>query len=189
MPNCFATGQDKARSKLGSGRHLLEPLFCIAGSLDCSSVTCIRVRRCLGSPHNLPLRARHSDAHQSVIFICTIGMFTTHSRIALVIGLVARVSGHAYVDKVMIGGTSYSGWLPFKCVLSRCSGLITEMIYSDPYESPVPSRIVRKVPNDGPILDWSSADMACNKGGEEPAGATATVQAGRTVQFMWNRVS
>jgi len=116
-------------------------------------------------------------------------MFTTHSRIALIAGLVAHVSGHAYVDKVMIAGTPYSGWLPFKCVLSHCCGSVTEMEYSDPYESPVPLRIVRKVPDDGPILDPFSANLACNKGGEEPAGTTADIRAGQAVQFIWNRVS
>lgn len=43
-------------------------------------------------------------------------MLTTHSRIALIVGLVAHVSGHAYVDKVVVAGTPYSGWLPFTCV-------------------------------------------------------------------------
>lgn len=73
--------------------------------------------------------------------------------------------------------------------LPCCSGFVTEIAYSDPYESPVPSRIVRKVPNDDPILDPFSADLACNKGGEDPAGATADIEAGQTVQFIWSRVS
>ena len=62
-------------------------------------------------------------------------------------------------------------------------------MHSDPYEVPAPSRIVRKVPNDSPILDPLSADLACNRGGEEPAGDTADIQAGQTVQFIWSRVS
>lgn len=116
-------------------------------------------------------------------------MFATYSRIALIAGLAAHVSGHAYVDKVMIAGTQYSGWLPFKCVLSHGGGFVAEMEHSDPYESPVPSRIVRKVSGDGPILDPFSANLACNKGGEEPAGTTADVQAGQKIQFIWSRVS
>lgn len=53
-------------------------------------------------------------------------MFATYSRIALIAGLAAHVSGHAYVDKVMIAGTQYSGWLPFKCVLSHRGGFVAE---------------------------------------------------------------
>lgn len=116
-------------------------------------------------------------------------MPATRSRVALIVGLVAHVAGHAYIDRVVIAGTPYSGWLPFKCALSDCSSLVTDVVYSDPYESPVPSRIVRRVPNDGPILDPLSADLACNRGGEEPAGDTADTQAGQTIQFIWSRVS
>ena len=124
-----------------------------------------------------------------MIFIRTTDMPATRSHVALIAGLVAHVAGHAYIDKVMIAGTPYSGWLPFRCVLSDRNSFITEIAYSDPYESPIPSRIVRKVPNDGPILDPLSADLACNKGGEEPAGDTADIQAGQAVQFIWSRVS
>ena len=124
-----------------------------------------------------------------MIFTRTNNMPATRSRVALVAGLVAHVAGHAYIDKVIVAGAPYSGWLPFKYVLSAYIGFITDMAYSDPYEVPVPSRIVRKVPGDSPILDPLSADLACNKGGEEPAGDTADIQAGQTVQFIWSRVS
>ncbi|KAI1794153.1 glycosyl hydrolase family 61-domain-containing protein [Ganoderma leucocontextum] len=81
----------------------------------------------------------------------------------------SAVNAHGYVHSLEVGGKNYTGWLPF----------------TDPYESPVPNRIVRKLPDDGPVLDASSSDLACNKGGESPAGAVATAAAGSNVVFDW----
>ncbi|KAI0706801.1 glycosyl hydrolase family 61-domain-containing protein [Cerioporus squamosus] len=98
-------------------------------------------------------------------------MMFSVSLAALAVALVApsAVNAHGYVQGLTVGGKSYSGWLPF----------------TDPYESPVPKRIVRKVPDDGPVLDATSSDVACNKGGESGAGAVATAAAGSEVVFNW----
>ncbi|TBU33784.1 glycosyl hydrolase family 61-domain-containing protein [Dichomitus squalens] len=98
-------------------------------------------------------------------------MFTSLSLFAFAVALVApsTVNAHGYVHSIEAGGKNYSGWLPF----------------TDPYESPVPKRIVRKVPDDGPILDVTSSDIACNKGGESPAGLVATAAAGSKIVFDW----
>jgi hypothetical protein len=170
----------------------LEPPFCTAGSLDCQLVARIRARLGLGSLHSLILRTRRLLYILSFPRLWSIritGMFATLPRIALIAGIAGHVSGHAYVDKVVLAGIPYSGWLPFKCVLSYRGGFVTEVMCSDPYESSVPSRIVRRVPNDNPVLDPFSADLACSSRGEDPAGATADIQAGQTVQFIWSRVS
>ncbi|EIW63682.1 uncharacterized protein TRAVEDRAFT_34449 [Trametes versicolor FP-101664 SS1] len=96
---------------------------------------------------------------------------STLSLAALGLALIAPtvVNAHGYIHTYEIGGTSYSGWLPF----------------SDPYESPVPSRIERKIPSDGPILDVTSSDLACNKGGETGVKAIATAAAGSKITFDW----
>ena len=80
------------------------------------------------------------------------------------------VAGHAYVSEVSLAGTTYSGWLPF----------------TDPWADPRPARIVRQVPNDSPITDPFSPDLACNVGGENPAGITGDIAAGQSVTFTWN---
>jgi hypothetical protein len=46
---------------------------------------------------------------------------------------VASVRAHGYVANVTIGGEVYSGWIP----------------EVDPYLSPTPERIVRKIPGNG----------------------------------------
>lgn len=51
---------------------------------------------------------------------------------------------------------------------------------TDPYKSPVPDRIVRKVPGDGPVEDITSIDLQCNQGAA-PAALVASVAAGSEV--------
>lgn len=52
------------------------------------------------------------------------------------------------------------------------------------YADPVPSRIVRKLPGDGPILDISSKDLACNEGGESDSKIFANITAGSDIKFI-----
>ncbi|KAI0630388.1 glycosyl hydrolase family 61-domain-containing protein [Trametes polyzona] len=98
---------------------------------------------------------------------------TAVSLAALALAFVAptAVNAHGYVQDYNIGGKTYSGWLPF----------------SDPYESPVPNRIERKIPDDGPVLDVTSPDIACNKGGESGVSAYATAAAGSKITFNWGK--
>jgi hypothetical protein len=69
-----------------------------------------------------------------------------------------------------IAGKTYKGWLPF----------------DDPY-IPGSQSIVRKIPDDGPVTDITSPDLACNKGGETAAELIADVDAGDKVTFTMNR--
>lgn len=68
-----------------------------------------------------------------------------------------------------IGGTEYSGYLP----------------YNDPYTTPTPIRIVRSFDGNGPIADFTTGDITCNDGGDTAAGASATLAAGDSVDFFW----
>ncbi|KAI0358477.1 hypothetical protein OH77DRAFT_1397441 [Trametes cingulata] len=98
-------------------------------------------------------------------------MFSSIRFAALALALVAPsvVNAHGYVKWYKMGGQNYTGWLPF----------------TDPYESPVPSRIERKIPSDAPITDASSPDIACNQGGESGVKAYGTVEAGSSITFGW----
>ncbi|TFY73556.1 hypothetical protein EWM64_g10456 [Hericium alpestre] len=53
------------------------------------------------------------------------------------------------------------------------------------YASPVPARVVREIPSDGPVADVSAPDIACNKGGEAGTPLVANVTAGSQVTFQW----
>lgn len=53
----------------------------------------------------------------------------------------------------------------------------------------MPVRIVRTVPGDGPILDDTSKDLACNQGGETGTKKVADANAGSKITFQWNTVS
>ncbi|KFZ19354.1 hypothetical protein V501_00704 [Pseudogymnoascus sp. VKM F-4519 (FW-2642)] len=71
--------------------------------------------------------------------------FQTTSLVAAA-SLASTVAAHGYVDKLVIGGTTYTGYQP----------------YSDPYYPTPPPRIVRAVPGNGPVQDLTSIDIQCN---------------------------
>ncbi|MCJ1442924.1 MAG: Esterase/lipase/thioesterase [Stictis urceolatum] len=83
---------------------------------------------------------------------------------------------HGYVSSALIGGTNYTLYNP----------------NVDPYSSPVPQRINRKIPGNGPITDVSLIDIQCNgytDGGftTAPAPLSAPVAAGSQVSLVWTQ--
>ncbi|KAG8954203.1 Esterase/lipase/thioesterase [Tulasnella sp. 424] len=87
-----------------------------------------------------------------------------------------QVAAHGYVASALIGGTNYTGYLP----------------YTDPYYSPPPERIIRAIPGNGPVTDMSLIDIQCNGWsdggviGSSPAPLYATpAPAGSTVTLQW----
>ncbi|GJE92232.1 glycoside hydrolase family 61 protein [Phanerochaete sordida] len=90
---------------------------------------------------------------------------------ALGSSLLPRVAAHGYVQDVTIGGKNYPAWDP----------------NVDPYQDPLPQRVMRKVPDDGPVIDITSPDMACNQGGESGAALVADAAAGSQVTFQMVR--
>ncbi|OBZ68228.1 hypothetical protein A0H81_11842 [Grifola frondosa] len=85
------------------------------------------------------------------------------------------VKAHGYVQDIVVGSTHYTGYLP----------------YSDPYYNPVPQRIVRPIPGNGPVTDLSLIDVQCNGYsdggvvGSSPAPIFATVSAGSQMHLNW----
>ncbi|KAH7326791.1 beta-1,4-endoglucanase [Rhizoctonia solani] len=71
-------------------------------------------------------------------------------------------------------------------IVSNPQGTFTPWLpYEDPYKSPAPERVGRKIPGNGPIEDVTSMDIQCNTGGTEPAPLLATAAAGANVAFNW----
>ncbi|KAK0184835.1 glycoside hydrolase family 61 protein F [Armillaria mellea] len=94
--------------------------------------------------------------------------------VASLLASIASVHGHGYVETIVADGTEYSGYLP----------------YSDPYYNPVPDRIVRPIPGNGPVEDLTLIDLQCNgytAGGyyTAPAPIYGTVTAGSKVALNW----
>jgi len=54
--------------------------------------------------------------------------------------------------------------------------------------SPVPARVVRKIPSDGPVMDITSSSIACNQGGEGGTDKVFDVNAGSDMTFEWTNV-
>ncbi|KAI0043234.1 lytic polysaccharide monooxygenase [Auriscalpium vulgare] len=84
-------------------------------------------------------------------------------------------SAHGYVQEVVAGSSSYTGYLP----------------YTDPYWNPTPQRIIRKIPGNGPVTDVTLIDLQCNgdtadgSPGSAPAPIYGTVAAGAQVNLNW----
>ncbi|KAJ3566748.1 hypothetical protein NP233_g6806 [Leucocoprinus birnbaumii] len=104
-------------------------------------------------------------------------MFSSRLTLALtfVLSSVTSVRCHGYVQQITNAGNTYTGYLP----------------YTDPYMSPTPERIVRKIPGNGPVTDLSLIDVQCNGYsaggvvGSAPAPIYATVAAGSQLALNW----
>lgn len=90
---------------------------------------------------------------------------------ALGSSLLPGAEAHGLVKIVNIGGQDYPAWNP----------------NTDPYLDPLPQRVTRKVPDDGPVIDVTSPDLACNQGGESGAPLVADAAAGSPVTFQMDR--
>lgn len=66
--------------------------------------------------------------------------------------ILSQVHAHGFVHDVVIGSQVYTGWNPFvdPYVGIDCHLSIRLLICYDSYASPIPERIVRKIPSDGP---------------------------------------
>jgi len=91
------------------------------------------------------------------------------------LALASTVAAHGYVQSMLINGQTYPGFLPF----------------TDNYADPlVDTKITRHIPDDGPVLDYTSTNLTCNVGAEDPqwrTNQTATVTAGSDMSFTWVR--
>ncbi|CAE6474782.1 unnamed protein product [Rhizoctonia solani] len=87
------------------------------------------------------------------------------------LSVASSVLAHGNVRELIVSNPSgtFIPWLP----------------YEDPYKSPAPERVSRKIPGNGPIEDVTSIDIQCNTGGTEPAPLLATAAAGSNVAFNW----
>ncbi|KAG9100516.1 Esterase/lipase/thioesterase [Ceratobasidium sp. UAMH 11750] len=92
------------------------------------------------------------------------------STLALLVAGVSTVRAHGYPQNVTIAGKTYQAFHPFE----------------DPYATPVPQTVVRKVADDGPI-NFDAAELTCNKNGQQGNGVTASVEAGQDVTWVMNR--
>ncbi|KAL7273294.1 hypothetical protein RUND412_003868 [Rhizina undulata] len=93
-----------------------------------------------------------------------------NSVILATVGAAAYAAAHGIVQDLNVDGTWWSGYLP----------------YNDPYDNPVPERIVWAFPNggNGPVEDVTSSAITCNLNATA-AQLTSTAAAGSNVSFYW----
>ncbi|CAE7146088.1 unnamed protein product [Rhizoctonia solani] len=86
------------------------------------------------------------------------------------LSVASSVLAHGNLQEIVVespAGT-FIPWLPFQ----------------DPYKNPLPERVGRKIPDNGPVEDVTSIDIQCNKGAV-PAALIATAAAGSKVALNW----
>ncbi|KAG8961236.1 Esterase/lipase/thioesterase [Tulasnella sp. 419] len=83
------------------------------------------------------------------------------------------VTGHGFVESVKVGGSDYSGFMPF----------------TDPWLDPVPVRVIRPIPDDGPVTleDATTNKIICGNLVPTSAGIHAPIEPGEEVTFKWSR--
>jgi hypothetical protein len=91
--------------------------------------------------------------------------------LCLLSSLISAVSAHGFIKEVTIAGQTYPGWDP----------------NLDPYTGTPTTRVIRKIPNDGPVTDTSSADMSCNTLGEAGQPISADAKPGDKIVWQWNQ--
>lgn len=110
-----------------------------------------------------------------LLFLKTTPKTITMRCILSLLSSVALVAAHGYVESATIGGKEYEFYNP----------------NVDPYSNPIPERISRPIPGNGPVEDISSIDLQCNGytaggvKGSQPAALHAEAEAGSTVNLRW----
>jgi hypothetical protein len=84
-------------------------------------------------------------------------MIFTFSFVTALAALFPSVLGHGYVQQVKFDSpaATYPGY-NYNTVSASCFRALTSVeLYQDPYYSPPPARLVRKIPGNGPVMDLS----------------------------------
>ena len=85
---------------------------------------------------------------------------------ALAVSLLPLVSAHGYLKTISVnGGSSYLAW----------------QVGQDDYVTPEPTRYARRIKDNGPVPDFTTADITCNVGGNIPAKGMIPVNPGDKV--------
>jgi hypothetical protein len=87
------------------------------------------------------------------------------------LGLAHTVSAHGYLKSIEVGGKSYLAW----------------QVGQDDYVTPEPSRYARRIKDNGPVPDFTTANITCNQGGNIPSKGTILVSAGDKVKLIWDQ--
>jgi cellulase len=94
------------------------------------------------------------------------------SAIALsLLGLTHIVSAHGYLKSIEVSGKSYLAW----------------QVGQDDYLTTEPTRYARRIKDNGPVPDFTTADITCNQGGNIAAKGTIPVNAGDRVKLIWDQ--
>ncbi|KAL2146550.1 hypothetical protein VTI28DRAFT_3441 [Corynascus sepedonium] len=89
----------------------------------------------------------------------------------LLSSLVSLVAGHGYLKSITVNGEEYLAW----------------QVGQDDYVTPAPARYARKVADLGPVPDFTTKDITCGAGGNEPAEGIIELKAGDTVTLNWDQ--
>ncbi|KAK4140164.1 family 61 putative glycoside hydrolase [Dichotomopilus funicola] len=85
--------------------------------------------------------------------------------------LASLVAGHGYLKSITVNGENYLAW----------------QVGQDDYVTPPPVRYARKLADNGPVPDFTTANITCGAGGNIPAEGVIELAAGDTVTLNWDQ--
>ncbi|KAK7757382.1 hypothetical protein SLS62_000394 [Diatrype stigma] len=87
------------------------------------------------------------------------------TNLAIFLSAAGLVAGHGYLKSIVVNGESYLAW----------------QVGQDDYVTPTPERYARKLVDNGPVPDFTTADITCGAGGNIPAAKSIDLKAGDQV--------
>ncbi|KAL2152112.1 hypothetical protein VTH82DRAFT_5296 [Thermothelomyces myriococcoides] len=93
------------------------------------------------------------------------------SKALILSSLASLVAGHGYLKSITVNGQDYLAW----------------QVGQDDYVNPPPVRYARKLADNGPVPDFTTKDITCGAGGNEPAEGIIELKAGDTVTLNWDQ--
>ncbi|KAH7083973.1 glycoside hydrolase [Paraphoma chrysanthemicola] len=81
------------------------------------------------------------------------------------------VNAHGYLKSVEVKGVSYLGF----------------QINADKYVKPTPDRYIRRVENNGPVPDFTTTNITCGTGLNQPAVLSVPVNPGDKILLKWDQ--
>ncbi|KAI9150507.1 Polysaccharide monooxygenase Cel61a [Paramyrothecium foliicola] len=86
--------------------------------------------------------------------------------------LPALAAAHGYLKSIQVNGQTYQAW----------------QVGTDDYlPPPPPIRYARRIQDNGPVADFTTNNITCNHGGNNPAQGTIDVKAGDKVTLVWDQ--
>ncbi|KAH7085824.1 glycoside hydrolase [Paraphoma chrysanthemicola] len=91
--------------------------------------------------------------------------------LSVALGLTHSVNAHGWLKQVEVKGVTYLGF----------------QVNADKYTKPTPDRYIRQVLGNGPVPDFTTVNITCGTGPNQPAKLSVPVNAGDSIKLTWDQ--